>query len=414
MKDLNIKDIVEARERISPVLTQTSLAYSRSCSKIAGTDVFLKQENHQITGSFKIRGTMNKILLLTDEEKKRGIIAASAGNHAQGVAYSATHVGIPSKVVMPTHTPLVKITATRSYGAKVILHGDVYDESYQRALELAKEGGRVFVHPFEDPHIIAGQGSLGLEVLDQIKDLDSILIPIGGGGLISGMAMAIKEFKPRCRVIGVVPENCAAMEALFRGQYTEELGYRSSIADGTSIKKPSYVMFDRFIKKYVDDIRAVDEGTIASAMVYLLERAKTLVEGSGALPLAALMAGGSDLSLGKKTCLVLSGGNVDMNTISQVIERGLAKAGRIARLCVVVPDHPGSLNQLTNVIASERANILEVHHDRLGDHLRLHETAIEFLLETRSSDHLNKVLEGFKKVGAHICGIHRFEQPLDS
>ena len=400
MKDLTIKDILEARERISPAITETPLAHSRNCSKIVGIDVFLKQENHQITGSFKIRGAMNKILSLTDKEKDRGIITASAGNHAQGVAYSATYVETKSKVVMPTHTPFVKATATRSYGAEVILSGNIYDESYQYALELAKKEGHVFIHPFEDPHIIAGQGSLGLEILDQMEYLDSIIVPIGGGGLISGVAIAIKESNPHCKVIGVVPKNCAAMQAMFKNEYTEELEYTSSIADGTSVKKPSPIMYDRFIKRYVDDICAVDEGTIASAMVYLLERAKTVVEGSGALSLAALMTGG--VSLGNKTCLILSGGNVDMNTISQVIERGLAKAGRIARLSVVVPDRPGTLNQLTNIIASQKANILEVHHDRLGGHLRLQETVIEFLLETKSLDHLNEILESLRGSGARI------------
>ncbi len=339
---------------------------------------------------------MNKALSLTEKEKAQGIVAASAGNHAQGVAYSMTYVGAHSKIVMPLQTPLVKITATRGYGAEVLLHGDIYDESYKRALEVSKEGGHVFIHPFEDPHIIAGQGSLGLEVMNQMKGepLDSIVVPIGGGGLISGVAIAIKESMPSCKVIGVVPENCSAMKALSENKSLESISYKPSIADGTSLKEPSSVMYNQFIKRYVDDVCSVDEETIASAMVYLLERAKTVVEGSGALSLAAVMKGG--LSLGKKTCLVLSGGNLDMNLLSSVIERGLAKAGRIVRFSVVVSDSPGVLSKLTDIIARHRANILQVEHDRIGRHLNLRETVIQFLLETKGVEHCREVLSALR------------------
>lgn len=406
MKNLDIhvemKDIQRAYQSLASKVTQTPLAYSRNCTKIAKTSVFLKQENHQITGSFKIRGAMNKALSLTEEERARGVIACSAGNHAQGVAYSANYVGAKSTVVMPVNTPLVKSMATRSYGAEVLFYGSVYDESYEMAEALAKKEKYTFIHPFEDPHVIAGQGSMGLEILDQMEELDSILIPIGGGGLISGVSMAIKESLPHCRVIGVVPKNCSAMQALFKSQYTKDFKYTASIADGTSVKEPSELMYNHFIKKYVDDIFSVDEETIASAMVYLLERAKTVVEGSGALALGALMLHTENLNLGDKTCLILSGGNVDMNIISQVTERGLAKVGRIARISVIVPDCPGSLSELTNVIANRRGNVLEVHHDRLGTSINLQQTKIEFLLETRGFDHLNEILEALKEMGALV------------
>ena len=323
MKSPTLKDIKDAQKKIVSVITETPLSYSRNCSKLTKTNVFLKQENHQITGSFKIRGAMNKMLSLTDRERALGVIAASAGNHAQGVARSATYVGAQSKVVMPTQTPLVKTSATQSYGAEVILHGNFYDESYQRAKEISKEKGYIFIHPFEDAQIIAGQGTLGLEIIQQIPDLSSVVVPIGGGGLISGVAIAIKESNPHCKVLGVVPKNCSAMQSLFKNEAALE--HQPTIADGASVKKPSSLIYDNFIKKYVDDICTVSEDSIAAAMLFLLERAKTLVEGSGALSLAAVME--EKLPLGHKTCLILSGGNVDMNIISQIIQRGLTKGG---------------------------------------------------------------------------------------
>ena len=398
MRIPTLKDIEEAQEKISSSVARTPLSHSRNCSKLTKTCVFLKQENHQMTGSFKIRGAMNKLLSLSEEERARGVIAASAGNHAQGVAYSATQTGVSSKVVMPLQTPLVKLSAAQSYGAEILLHGNIYDESCQRAQEVAREQGHTFIHPFEDFHIISGQGTLGLEVIQEIPDLSSIVVPIGGGGLISGMAIAIKASRPNCKVIGVVPENCPAMEFLFKQKTMAP--FHPTIADGTSVKQPSVLIYNEFIKKYVDEVCSVSEGSIASAMLFLLERAKTVVEGSGALSLAALMEG--NVSFGDKTCLILSGGNVDMNTISHIIRHGLTKMGRLARLSVVVPDRPGALSQLTRMIASESANILEVYHDRLNHHLHLHETTIEFLLETKSWDQIHKILKVFEGEGVKV------------
>ncbi len=400
MKAITLEDIKKARSIIQDKVQYTHLNHSRNLSQWIGTEIFLKLENQQTTGSFKIRGATNKMMSLTAAEKAKGVVASSAGNHAQGVALAAKNAGCKAKIVMPIHSPLVKVMATQNYGAEVILHGEIYDESYKRAREIEKEEGLTFVHPYEDPFIIAGQGTLGLELIEQLPDLESVLIPIGGGGLIAGIATALKAIKPHVKIIGAVPENNPGMYQMFKGEKPDLTLRQPTIADGLSVKTPSPVMYEQYLKKWVDDVVTVSEDEIAEAIVMLLERAKAVVEGSGAVSLAA--AKKSKLNLGKKSIVVLTGGNIDLNAISKVIERGLSKKGRLARLSVVVSDKPGTLNRLTHILAEKRANVLQVDHDRLSAGLSLSETRIEFLIETRSSEHIFEIVNAFEAAGARV------------
>lgn len=395
--NVSLSDIEKARSQISKYIQETQLGFSRSCSQLLGSDVYLKFENQQITGSFKIRGAFNKILSLSEKERAKGLIAASAGNHAQGVAYASTKLKAHADIVMPANSPIVKVLATQGYGGHVILHGNMYDESYLHAKQLAEQKGLIFVHPYEDSHVIAGQGTLGLELLAGIPNLDSVVMPIGGGGLMSGVALAIKSMQPKCKIFGAVSENAPGMFKMFKGEKIVEHIRRMTIADGIGVKIPSEAMYQSFIKKYVDDIITVSDDEIAEAIVFLLERAKSVVEGSAAITLAA--AKKAKWPLGEKTCLVLSGGNIDLNIVSKVIERGLTRKGRLARIEVIVADKPGTLLELTNIIAQNGANILDVKHDRLRQGLSLSETAIEFLLELRSEEQLAKLRQHFLDLG---------------
>ncbi len=397
---IELADVIGARHRIQSRIQLTPINHSRSVSARLGTDVHLKLENQQTTGSFKIRGSLNKILSLSSDELKRGVVCSSAGNHAQGVAFAARQVGAKAFVVMPENSPLVKVIATQSYGAEVILHGRIYDEAYQHALDLEKKHGYVFVHPYEDPMVIAGQGTLGLELLEQVPDLDSVVLSIGGGGLISGVATAIKTLRPSVRIFGVVSSAATGMMQLFKGQPVEAASFTPTIADGISVKRPSLQMHRDYISRLVDDVIDVGDEAIAESIVYFLERAKTVVEGSAAVVLAGAEKARWDL--GKRSVLVLSGGNIDLNLVAKVIERGLIQRGRLIRMCVVVADRPGTLNRLTDIIAEKGANVLDVKHDRVRIGIGLSETAIEFLLEIRSSEHAEQLQEAFRALGARI------------
>lgn len=399
MSIIGINDIRAAHEKIRSTIIHTPLHSTRSGSEWLNAKTYFKFENEQITGSFKLRGALNKILSLTPEERARGIVASSAGNHAQGVAFAAQRIGAKAKIVMPVHSPLIKIMATQSYGAEVILHGQIYDEAYAHARQLEKEQGLTFVHAFEDPLVMAGQGTLGLELIADLPDVDSVIVPIGGGGLISGVATAIKALRPQCKVYGVVSDQAPGMMQLFNHQKAEA-PTGLTIADGIAVKRPSEAIYADYIARLVDDVIAVTDDEIAEAIVWLLERAKTVVEGSGATVLAAAAKG--RWQLGEKTCLLLSGGNIDLNIISMVIERGLSRNGRLARITVVVADRPGTLQRLTNAIAAENANILDVKHDRLRTDLLISETAIEFLVETKSRDHIKKLKMALAQVGARV------------
>ncbi|MGE0761753.1 MAG: threonine ammonia-lyase [Bdellovibrionales bacterium] len=400
MSNVTLVDIQNAAERIKGTAAHTPLNHSRSASEWLGSEVHFKLENQQTTGSFKIRGALNKILSLSPEERARGIVASSAGNHAQGVAFSATRMGAKARIVMPVNSPLIKVMATQSYGAEIVLYGQHYDEAYAHAKQLEREKGYTFVHAFNDPMTIAGQGTLGLELIKDLPDLDSVVVPIGGGGLISGVATAVKVLRPSCKIYGVVSSQATGMMRLFKGQKIDEMDSALTIADGIAVKKPTPEMHKNYISRLVDDIIAVNDDEIAEAIVWLLERAKTVVEGSGATVLAA--AAKAKWDLGKKTCLVLSGGNIDLNIVSMVIERGLSRKGRLARLSVVVPDRPGTLQRLTNALAAEQANVLDVKHDRLRPDLLISETGIEFLVETKSNEHIAKLREALAATGARV------------
>ncbi len=402
-KAITIEDIKAARQTLKDVAQKTTIRKSPVALQIPGCEVFFKYENEQLTGSFKIRGATNKMKALTTAERQRGVVASSAGNHAQGVAYAAQQIGVHSTIVMPLTTPIIKVNATKSYGAKVILHGDYYDEAYAFAKNLEQEKNLIFVHPFQDPHIIAGQGTIGLEILEEIPDLDSIVIPIGGGGLISGVATAIKAIRPQCKIFGVVSNQAPGMMNLFHHHVNEPLKRKiSTIAEGIAVKNPSPLMHETYISHLVDEIVAVDDDEISQAIVFLLEKAKTVTEGSGAAGVAAVMS--RKLDLGKKTCVILCGGNIDINVMAKVIERGLRREHRLARITVVVDDLPGNLTRLTSVLAEQRANILEVYHDRVSPELGLRETRIDFLVETSSQEHIAEIHQALKGLGFKIIG----------
>ena len=398
---VTLHDIRDAQKRIHHLINLTPCDFSKSASDKSGTQIYLKLENSQRTGSFKMRGAANKISQLTNEEKKRGVIACSAGNHAQGVALSSTLNNVKSVIVMPENAPLAKVEATKNYGAEVVLHGQSFDDAKELAFKLAEEKKYVFVHPFEDEKVIAGQGTIGLEILDQVKDLDSIVVPIGGGGLISGIALAVKNINPNIKIFGVQSGLVDTMVQLFRtNSYKPVESYISTLADGIAVKQPSQNMFSHFISKYVDDVATVSEGEIAEAIVFLLERAKTVAEGSGAAALASVLT--NKFKLGKKSCVLVCGGNIDLNIISSVIQRGQIQRGRLCELSVVVPDIPGSLSQLTKILADFRANILQVHHDRFRLDLGLKQTRIDFVIETTSHEHIEKIKTALENYGAKV------------
>lgn len=395
IEDVSIQDIYAAREQISHDILETPLREVHVALGDLKNNLFLKMENEQRTGSFKLRGATNKMRHLTPEERAKGVIAASAGNHAQGVAYSATRLGIKSKIVMPVNSPLVKVNATQGYGAEIVLHGDYFDQAFQKARELEQAEGRTFIHAYEDPYVIAGQGTIGLEILEDLPDVENVIIPMGGGGLMSGISLAIKSLNPKIKVFGAVSEAAPGMRQLFRHE-DPVIKKIPTIADGIAVKSPSASMYKNFIAKYVDDIFEVNDEEIALAMVFLLEKLKTVTEGSGAAGFATLLS--EKLKLKGKTCVILSGGNVDLNTISQVIETGLRKAGRLARVSVIVNDLPGNLHRLTEIVAKHNANIIEVDHDRVHPQVHMRETKIDFVLELKTEESLKKILQDFKEL----------------
>lgn len=401
---VTLGDIKQARELLKNVISHTEMNHSISASKLLGSDIFFKFENTQRTGSFKFRGAYNKIYSLTAIEKARGVVASSAGNHAQGVALSATLAGVKSVIVMPENASINKAAATRAYGAQVVLKGEIYDEAYEYAKELEKNEGYTFVHPYQDEKIIAGQGTVGLEIIEKVPDLDTVIVPIGGGGLISGVALAIKSINPKVRIIGVQSDRAPGMACMYNKQQVAVQKRAATIADGIAIKNPSPAIYENFISKYVDEVVTVSDDEIAEAIVFLMERAKTVAEGSGAAAMAAAMQRG--LNLGKKCCILISGGNIDLNVVSKIIDRGQIIRGRLCELSVIVDDLPGNLSRLTQVIAQEKANILEVRHDRVSKGLSLRETRIDFVLETTSLEHAEKIRKSLEDIGAKVFETH--------
>jgi threonine dehydratase len=370
---------------------------SETFSQLSGNSIFLKLENLQMTGSFKERGALNKILLLTDDERRRGVIAASAGNHAQAVAYHATKRGIASQICMPLTTPLVKVSATRGHGAEVILFGANYDEACQEALRRCGEQGLTFIHPFDDAAVIAGQGTLGIEMLEQVKDLDALVIPVGGGGLIAGVACAVKEMKPKIRVVGVQTSKLPSMKAAIEKKKVVTLPAEKTIADGIAVRSAGVHTFP-LVRKYVDEIVTVDEEEIANAILLLLEKEKTLTEGAGAVAAAAVL-NKKTRHAGKKLGVLISAGNIDVTLLARIIERGLVKDGRMVRLRIHLPDHPGALVRLSTVIAEHKVNIVETSFNRSYYGVVLGDTAIDITMETRGPEHIAELKAALDAAG---------------
>ncbi len=406
--DQSCKDVVtfaeieQARERIRNAIVVSPCSPSAMLSKRLGCKAFLKLENLQLTGSFKERGACNKIRQLNDQEKARGIIAASAGNHAQAVAYHATQLGISAKIVMPEGTPLLKVTRTRGFGGEVILYGSSYDEAYARAVEIMQAENRVFVHPFDDRDVIAGQGTLGLELLEQNPYLDCVIVPIGGGGLAAGVAVALKETNPKIRVIGVEVETLASMRAAIDAGGVYEIPEATTISDGIAVRKVGEICYQT-LRRYVDDIVVVSEEEVANAILVLLEQEKTVAEGAGAVGVAALLAGKISGIEGKRVAAIVSGGNIDVNVIARIIERGLVAAGRIYRIDLQLGDTPGSLARVLTLIGGLRANVLEIYHNRtFSGGGALGTTLVELKLETRGEQHIAELRQALETGGYRI------------
>ncbi|MCL6464708.1 threonine ammonia-lyase [Pseudacidobacterium ailaaui] len=397
MNDVSLNDVQAARGRIRDFIYCSPAQHSAALSQMTGQQVFLKLDNLQRTGAFKERGALNKILTLTEAEKRRGVIAASAGNHAQAVAFHATQRGIQARIVMPLMTPLVKVSSTAGYGAEVVLHGANYDEACAEALRQADAEGLTFLHPFDDPDVIAGQGTIGLELLEQVPNLEAAVIPIGGGGLISGVACAIKESNPKVRVIGVQTERLPSMLRATEAGKPVTIPAEATIADGIAVRRAGDVTLS-LVQRYVDEIVTVDEEEIAKAILVLLEREKTLAEGAGAVGLAALLQKKTSL-MGQRTAVLVGGGNIDVSLLAKIIERGLVKDHRWTRLRIHLTDRPGSLHQLTKIIADARANIVQTSYDRAYYGVNLGDTVIDFTLETRGSDHVQQLAEALTASG---------------
>ncbi len=397
---LSLQDIEEARRRLAPHFGPTPTIEAPELSARVGRQVLLKAENLQRTGSFKIRGAYNRISRLGGAEACPGVICASAGNHAQGVALAAKMSGLRAAIVMPEETPLIKVDRTRSHGAEVVLSGDSYEAAYDRAREIARERGYTFVHAFEDLEVIAGQGTIGLEILSQAPGVDAVVVPVGGGGLISGIATAIKEIDPRVAVYGVQAAGAAPAAESFRGGRTVTLSQAETIADAIRFKTASEVTLP-IMRRRVDDIVVVAEDEISEAVVRLLEEAKLVVEGAGAVPLAALMAGRIPREH-RRVVIVLSGGNMDLNLVARVIEQGLSRANRYLVLRTQVPDRPGRLNRILSHLASRKVNVLDVVHHRAGWSIPLGRVEIELLVETRDAAHGAEILDDLRAAGFSI------------
>ena len=394
---VSLAEIRIAMDRIRDSIYLSPCARSEYFSQLTGNSVYLKLDNLQRTGAFKERGALNKLLTLTAEERSRGVIAASAGNHAQGVAYHAGRHGIRAEICMPLTTPLIKVSATKNYGAEVILHGANYDEACEEAVRRSQQFGMTFVHPFDDEVVIAGQGTMGLEILQQVPDIEAVIAPIGGGGLIAGVACAVKATNPQVRVIGVQPARLPSMKVAIAEGQPVTLSPAATIADGIAVRRAGEKTLP-LIQKYVDDIVTVDEEEIANAILLLLEREKTLAEGAGAAAIAALINRKTPLS-GKKVAVLVCGGNIDVSLLSRIMERGLVKDGRLVRLRVHLPDYPGALHRLTGILAQHRANIVETSYDRAYYGVNLGDTAIDITMETRGPDHIAELLSALSASG---------------
>ncbi len=394
---ITLANVQAALERIRPSIYLSPCTLSATFSHLTGNSIYLKLDNLQRTGAFKERGALNKLLTMSAQERDQGVIAASAGNHAQGLAYHAGRRGIKAQICMPLTTPLIKVSATKSYGAEVILVGANYDDACEEAIRRSQQQHLTFIHPFDDDAVIAGQGSLGLEMLQQHPEIEAVVVPIGGGGLIGGIACAIKETNPKVRIVGVQTSRLPSMKAAVAEGKPVTLPPAATVADGIAVRRAG----DRtlpLVQKYVDEIVTVDEEEIANAVLLLLEREKTMAEGAGAAAIAALINRKIEMA-GKKIAVLIGGGNMDVTLLSRIIERGLVKDGRLVRLRVHLPDYPGALHRLTGILADHRANIVETSYDRAYYGVNLGETAIDITMETRGPDQIAELLSALEAAG---------------
>jgi threonine dehydratase len=399
---VSIEDIYAAEKKLQSVIKKTELIESPVFSNECGNRVFIKPENLQVTGAFKIRGAFNKLSQLSDEEKSRGVIASSAGNHAQGIGYAAQLLGIKATVVMPATTPIIKVEATRNYGADVVLYGDSYDEAYKKARELEAEHNYVFVHPFDDLDVIIGQGTVALEILSQLEDVDEILVPIGGGGLASGIAFAAKMLKPTIRIIGVEPEGACCITASLANNQVTELDKVDTIADGAAVKRPGTLTFE-FIREFVDEVITVSDFDIAEAILLLIEKHKLITEGAGALSLAGLKKLSSK---NKKVVCLVSGGNIDILTISAIINKALVFRGRLFCFTINLPDKPGELLHVAKIISELNANVIKLDHNQSKVMDSFKQVQLEVTVETNGHSHVEEIEAAFQKNGIEIQKIY--------
>lgn len=399
---ITLNDIKNAKNRLQGIINQTSLTYAPILSKELNSDIFLKKENLQLTGSFKLRGAFNRIATLNEEKRNKGVVAASAGNHAQGLAYAAEHFKCEATIFMPEATPLTKVSGVKSYGANVILHGENFDEAYVAAKEFSKENDIEFIHPFADDEVIAGQGSIGLEILEQLEDLDEIIVPIGGGGLIAGIAIAAKAVKPSIKITGVVATGARAMKESYEAHLPIDSLSVKTIADGIAVRDVTPKLLDLILEN-VDEIVEVNDNEIANAILFLLEKHKLVVEGAGAVATAAIMHNKVDIE-GAKVCAIVSGGNIDVTMLSLIIEKGLVKSQRKLNLVVTLMDKPGALMHLTDIFTECGTNIVQIDYDRNSVKLEFGEAHVTIALETKGEEHQKLIREHLKQNG------YRFKQ----
>lgn len=397
---INLKDIQNAYDKIQKSIKKTPLMECPTLDEITNSTVLLKLENLQRTGSFKVRGAMNKIMNLTEEEKSHGVIASSAGNHAQGVALGAKSIGINATIVMPETAPLSKVIATKNFGARVIQHGQYYDEAYNKALEIQEKENLVFLHPFNDDYVIAGQGTIGLEILNEVSDIDAIFVPVGGGGLLSGIAVAVKSINPNIKVYGVEADGAASMKESVSNKKIIQLKSCHTIADGIAVAKVGDKTFE-IVQKYVDKIISVSEEEITSAILFLLEKSKVVAEGAGATSLAGLLSNQVDIK-GKKVCCVISGGNIDINNVEKIINKAQILKGRRIEFTVTLSDSIGQVNNVTEILKEHKANILYLNQTRYDIDLDVNEQLLNIVIECRDEEHGIAILTALKDSGFKI------------
>ena len=402
VESTTIADVYRAAKQLEGVARKTRLIHSDYFSELCHNDVYLKPENLQHTGAFKLRGAYNKISQLTPEERVRGVITASAGNHAQGVAYAARKLGVKAVICMPATTPILKVEGTRALGAEVVLHGDGFDDAYAHSLELQKQHGYVYIHPFNDLQVLLGQGTTALEIIDALKDVDAILCPIGGGGFASGVALATKLVNPNVKVIGVEPENAACMKAALAADKVVTLDSADTVADGCAVKTAGTLTFE-FCKKYLDDIITVSEIDIMNALLSLIEKHKLVAEGAGVLSLAAL----AKLPFhDKKVVSIISGGNIDISTISALIDKALIARGRVFCFAVQLPDKPGQLLNVSRILAEENANVIKLDHDQTKVTDSFKKVVLTVTVETHNEQHIQKIIQALNANGYEIQKIY--------